>query len=70
MTAYPEPHEAVGGFDCEGPVVPPNPHRPETPHLLEVEGRMVRVVSQVSVGSVGERLDLCRQRSVAGPEIW
>ena len=60
VAADSEPHETVGPFDCEGPMMTPNPRRPEATHLLEVQGRMVRVVFQVTVGSIGEPLDLWR----------
>ena len=58
VAADPEPHETVGRFDREGPMMTSNPHRPEPAHLLEVQRRMVRVVFQVTVGSIGEPLDL------------
>jgi hypothetical protein len=69
VAADPEPHETVGRFDREGPMMTPNPRRPESTHLPEVQGRMLRVVFQVTVGSIGEPLDLWRQGAVAGPEI-
>jgi len=48
VAADPEPHEAIGGFDRECSMTSSNASRPETTHLLEVEGRMMRVVLQVA----------------------
>ena len=69
MVADPESHKAVGGFDREGPMVTSDPSGPEATDLLEMKGRVTRVLFQVREGPIGELLDLGRQRSIVGPEI-
>jgi hypothetical protein len=58
--ADPEPYERVDRFDGEGPVVSPDPGRPEAADLLEVERRVTRVLLQPRVRLIGEVLDMWR----------
>jgi hypothetical protein len=69
MAADPEPNKAIDGFDRKCPIVISNPSGPETAHSLQMKSRVMGIVSQVPIGSIGEPLDLGRQGSVAGPEI-
>jgi hypothetical protein len=69
MIADPEPHKAVGGFDRESPIVTSDSSRPERADLLEMKGRVTRVLFQARKGPIGKPLDLGRQGSIARPEI-
>jgi hypothetical protein len=69
MAADPEPHKTVRSFDRKCSIVAADPNRPEAADLLEMKRRVMRVLFQVRVGSIGEPLDLWRQRTIARPEI-
>ena len=68
MTADPEPQEPIARFDAQGTMVPADAHGPEAPDLLEVEGRMSRVLLQSSIGLICERSHVRWQRVVGRPE--
>jgi hypothetical protein len=61
MVADPEPHKAVGYFDRESPIVTSDSSGPEATDLLEVKGRVSRVLFQTREGPIGKPLDLGRQ---------
>ena len=69
MAADPEPHKAGRSFDRKCPIMTADPSRPEAADLLGMKRRVMRVLFQVRVGSIGEPLDLWRQRTIARPEI-
>jgi hypothetical protein len=69
MVADPEPHKAVGCFDRESPIVTSDSSGPEATGLLEMKGRVSRVLFQAREGPIGKPLGLGRQGSIARPEI-
>ena len=68
MTADPKPQEPIAGFDAQGTMVPAHSHGPEAPDLLEMEGRVSRVLLQSRIGLIRERPHLRWQRVVSRPE--
>jgi hypothetical protein len=60
MTANPEPDQPIGGVDGERAVVRSDTGRPEPADLLEVKGRVPRILLQASVRLIGEIPDLLR----------
>jgi hypothetical protein len=60
MRSDPEPNEISATFHGECSMMQTDAHGPESAHLLEMERRMTRIISQQLVASVGEALHLDR----------
>ena len=68
MAANPEPEQAVGDFDRQGPIVETDPGGPETADLLQVNRRVSGVALQEREGPVRKIPYLVRESAVARPE--
>ncbi len=68
VTADPEPQEPIARFDAQGTMVPADAHGPKAPDLLEVEGRMSRIMLQSRIRLICERPHFRWQRVVSRPE--
>src|ERR1019366_7016094 len=66
---HPEPEHGVFVFHGKCSVMQTDPGGPEPPNLLEVQGRMLRVAPQWSIGSVGEEAYVFRKLAAATPEL-
>ena len=69
MRPNPKPDETVRAFDGKRTVVQPNSRRPEAPDLLEVYGRMLRILLREFEAFVGECLNLCGKLAIARPKL-
>jgi len=58
MRANLKPDEPICSFDGEGSIVQPNSGGPESPDLLEMYRRMLRILFRELEALVGERLDV------------
>ena len=66
MRTDPEPQEPIFDFHGENTVMQPDTRLPEAPDLLEVEGRMSRVLLQPGVRAVSQRAR-CREETDRAP---
>jgi hypothetical protein len=69
MGTNPEPYDAVGCIHTNGSIVEADTSRPETPHLLEMYRRVLRVCLQKFESFVGLFTERSRKGVVASPEI-
>ncbi len=69
MRSDPEPENAIRNVHSERTIVIPHAHRPKSPNLLEMQGRMAVIGLQEREILVREAPDLSRQRLVAPPEL-
>src|SRR5262245_6592011 len=69
MASDPEPNEVSLLLDGQGTTTQADPDRPELPHLLEMKGRMRRIVLKELKALVSEALCLFRKLVVTAPEV-
>jgi len=66
--ADPEPDEISVLFDCQGPVLPADSHRPQTVHFFEMQRRVPEIFFQEIEGGVTQITHGYGELIVAGPE--
>ncbi len=69
MRPNPKPDEAIRAFDGKRTVVQPHSSRPEAPDLLEMYGRMLRILFREFEAFVGECLNLGRKLAITRPKL-
>ena len=68
MSSYPEPHHHALVFHRKRPVMQTDPSGPKPSQLLEVQGRVLRVLSQQSVGLVSQAPYIVRKLPITRPK--
>lgn len=70
MRADPDPEQSLIDVDRKCSMVQPNASRAEAAHALEVQRRMLRILLEERVGTVGALSDFDWQGVVPRPERW
>ena len=68
VAAYPEPQQAIGYVDSQCSIMHPDTHRSVSSSLLEMKGRVRRILLQKGILRVGKLLNVLWQSLVAVPE--
>ena len=69
MATYPEPQQAIRYVDSQCPIVHPDTDRSVSAGLLEVKGRVRRILLQKGILRIGELSNVLWQSLVAVPEL-
>ena len=69
MRADPEPDDSIRCRDSDRSIMKPDASRPEAPHHLEMQGRMLRVGFEKLKCFIGLFTDWGGEYVVAGPKI-